>query len=92
MGLTAIEKQKLAIVKARRVNAPPLHFRTFVHVKNGHDKFWKVAVAGNRATINYGANGTDGRWEFKEFNWNWEAVQYVQGKIREKLGKGYQEL
>lgn len=96
MGLTNHEKYKLSLLqekkKAKMIPPVPKDWRTFVNINNGNDKFWKIGSVGKTVYTQYGANGTAGVEVTKEFNYYYEAYNYIIRKIKEKLNKGYEEL
>lgn len=98
MPLSYTERQKLQELRARKVAKAahaiysPVRYRTFVHIDDGHDKFWKIGRVGTSVLTQFGANGDSGFERRKAFGSVLSAITYIQSKIREKLGKGYQEL
>jgi predicted DNA-binding WGR domain protein len=53
-------------------------------------KFYEVTVEATRVIIRYGRIGTEGRREENVFASEVQAQAFAQGKIKEKLRKGYQ--
>ncbi len=99
MGLSVVEKAKLSVLRRHnrdgQLGMPRyLEWRTFVHIDDGHDKFWKIAINPNSNIVytNYGVNGTDGINIAKRFDWHFKARRYIASKIVEKTGKGYREI
>lgn len=91
MGLNLLERQKLQALRNRSTRRS-LEYRTFVHITDGHDKFWKIAQLGSTVYREYGANGTPGTTVVKTLPSYWAAVYFIRKLVNEKLAKGYQEL
>ncbi len=70
---------------------------TLVEPLANADKFWNAYLAerpdgGYRLAINFGRNGTDGQVQVKDFHGGraaFEAGNYLNRKVAEKLAKGY---
>lgn len=89
MGLTLLEQQKLRTLRA---TGRPLQWRAFVHIRQGHNKFWRIATEGDTVYVEYGPIGSTGVSLRKTCLNRWAAADYAGRKIAEKLGKGYEEL
>ena len=58
---------------------------------NSH-KFWAVWITDESVVhVNYGRIGNAGQHQIKDCGTRWGAQDYMEDKIREKLGKGYVE-
>ena len=56
------------------------------------NKFWEINLTGSKVTIVYGRIGIKNpAAKQKKFSSNGEAKKYTEGKIREKVNKGYVE-
>ena len=66
--------------------------RTFVHIEDGHKKFWTVIVVGRcHVECTWGRIGTNGQSRIFYFD-NGGAGRYAARKVAEKLSKGYAEI
>jgi len=61
-------------------------------VSGTSDKFWEIEVRGTEVQVRFGRKGTAGQAESKSFADAGKATKFAESKIREKLGKGYQEV
>jgi predicted DNA-binding WGR domain protein/tetratricopeptide (TPR) repeat protein len=61
-------------------------------VGSGSNKFWEIEVAGNAHTVRYGAIGTEGREQTKQFDSASAAQASADKLIGEKKKKGYAEV
>ena len=53
------------------------------------NKFWEYKREGNTVYVRYGKIGTTGTTVVKSFSYYWQATQYINDKVHEKLAKGY---
>ncbi len=70
------------------------HFYAYLtNTLEDHNKFWSVTVAdsgeGPEATVRYGRIGTAGQVQKYAFGFLSIAIYFANGKVREKLGRGY---
>lgn len=65
--------------------------RRFEYVEGTSSKFWEVHVNGNSVSVQYGRIGTTGQSDTKQFSDPVAASKHAEGKIREKVKKGYVE-
>jgi uncharacterized protein (TIGR02996 family) len=65
--------------------------RTFKYKKGTSDKFWNIALKGDRFTVHFGRAGTDGQKQVKTFADEAAAQKAHDKLIAEKLKKGYKE-
>lgn len=56
------------------------------------DKFWEYRREGNTVYTRYGKIGTSGQTTMRQFTYTWDATQYVNEKVHEKLAKGYERV
>ena len=66
--------------------------RYFEYVGGSSSKFWHVTVDGSELVVAFGRIGTDGQVSRKAFPTSEAARAEAEKLIREKLGKGYQEV
>ncbi|HQZ19094.1 MAG TPA: WGR domain-containing protein, partial [Vicinamibacteria bacterium] len=66
--------------------------RYFEYVGGSSSKFWHVTVDGSELVVAFGRIGTDGQVSRKAFPTSEGARAEAEKLIREKLGKGYQEV
>jgi len=66
--------------------------RRFEFVAGSSDKFWELALKGNRVEVRFGRNGTIGQSTVKTFANEVTAANHADRVIRQKLGKGYVEV
>lgn len=66
--------------------------RRFEFVEGTSKKFWEVSSAGADVTVRFGRIGTDGQTQVKAQASAAAATAAVEKLIREKTGKGYQEV
>lgn len=67
----------------------PSSYRKFEYERRDSYKFWRIKRVASTVYTVYGRIGTAGSKLVKDF-WNdWEARQYMEEKIEEKLNKGY---
>lgn len=71
--------------------------RCFEHTKKGHNKFWNVTwhwrprSTEGRVEVVWGAIGTAGTKQVKEYRSAGALENFVDKKVKEKLAKGYKE-
>lgn len=66
--------------------------RQFIHTRGVHYKFWTVERVDDRVVrCVWGRVGTVGQTKTWVFRSPYAADDYMNGKIREKLDKGYVE-
>ena len=58
-----------------------------------HNKFWAAAwdEKNNEVNVRWGRIGTKGQSQVKRFSGRYEAVNFIDGKYREKRRKGYSD-
>ncbi|MFT8352509.1 WGR domain-containing protein [Clostridium saccharoperbutylacetonicum] len=66
--------------------------RAFVYRDEKSDKFWWIDYEGNDFVVNYGKNGTTGKYEIKESNSEQECNRQALNLINQKIKKGYKEV
>lgn len=66
--------------------------RAFVYKDEKSDKFWWINYEGNDFVVNYGKNGTNGKYEIKEFDSEEKCVKQALKIISQKIKKGYKEV
>jgi predicted DNA-binding WGR domain protein len=66
--------------------------RRFEFVGGSSYKFWEVQVQGKDVVIRFGRIGTSGQTQTKNFPDAAAAAKHADRLIREKTGKGYQEV
>lgn len=66
--------------------------RTFQFSDAKSHKFWSIEVTGNQFTVTYGKVGTAGQTSTKTFLTPEKAQEEAAKLIKEKTGKGYQEV
>jgi len=66
--------------------------RYFEFVGGTSKKYWHVAVTGSELVVSFGRIGTAGQVKRKAFPSETLARREAEALIREKLGKGYQEV
>jgi len=54
------------------------------------DKFWEYRREGCTVYVRFGKIDTKGTTTVKYFSYSWEASQYINEKVNEKLAKGYE--
>ena len=72
--------------------ATTLGARRFELVEGSSQKFWEIRREAFDVTVRYGRIGTDGQSKTKGFADEEGARKYFDGLIREKEGKGYEEV
>jgi predicted DNA-binding WGR domain protein len=70
----------------------PGQTRYFEFVGGSSRKFWHVTVNGTELAVSFGRIGTTGQIKRKSFPTEAMARREAEGLIREKLGKGYEEV
>lgn len=65
--------------------------RTFTFTDTKSHKFWDIEVNGTGFTVTYGAIGTKGREQTKEFDTEERAQAEAEKLTRQKVKKGYHE-
>jgi predicted DNA-binding WGR domain protein len=70
----------------------PGQTRYFEFIGGNSKKYWHVTVDGCELVVSFGRIGTAGQLKRKTFPSEAMARHEAEGLIREKLGKGYQEL
>ena len=69
----------------------------YKNVAENASKFWEISLNGKQVYVTYGRIGIDSpatkeiKIKGKPFKSKEEAKAYVEGKIREKINKGYIE-
>jgi len=66
--------------------------RAFVYQDEKSNKFWWINYDGNDFAVNYGKNGTNGKYEIKEFDSEEECHKQALKIINQKIKKGYKEV
>jgi predicted DNA-binding WGR domain protein len=66
--------------------------RLFEYEGDGSSKFWDIRLCGAEIAIRFGRIGTTGQEKVKTFPNAVAAAKEQSKQIREKLGKGYQEV
>lgn len=66
--------------------------RAFLYKDEKSDKFWWINYEGNDFAVNYGKNGTTGKYEIKEFDSEEECKKKALNLINQKIKKGYKEV
>jgi DNA ligase 1 len=66
--------------------------RRFELVEGGARKFWEISRSGSEVTVRYGRIGSDGQAKTKGLSDEVAAIRHVADLIREKEGKGYEEV
>lgn len=66
--------------------------KAFVYKDDKSDKFWWIEYSGNDFIVNYGKNGTTGKYEIKEFDTDEECERTALKLINSKVKKGYVEV
>jgi DNA ligase 1 len=74
------------------VPATTLGARRFELVEGSSQKFWEIRRDGFDVAVRYGRIGTEGQSKTKGFADEEGARKYFDGLIREKEGKGYEEV
>jgi len=75
------------------MSAPPAaSVRRFEFSEGTSNKFWEIATNGLEVTVKFGRIGTQGQASVKSFSDADEAAKHVAKLVKEKLGKGYQEV
>lgn len=65
--------------------------RAFVYKDEKSNKFWWINYDGNDFAVNYGKNGTNGKYEIKEFDSEEDCQKRALKLIDQKIRKGYKE-
>lgn len=66
--------------------------RAFVYKDEKSNKFWLINFDGNEFAVNYGKNGTNGKYQVKEFDSEEECQKQAINLINQKIKKGYKEV
>jgi DNA ligase-1 len=66
--------------------------RRFEFVGGSSSKFWEISVQGTEVTVRFGRIGSQGQGNGKSFPDKAAAMKHAEKLIREKTGKGYQEV
>ncbi len=66
--------------------------RRFEFEEDGSSKFWEVVVSGNDCTVRFGKIGAAGQKKLKQLASPEAATKEMDKLVREKTGKGYQEV
>lgn len=66
--------------------------RRFELIEGSSSKFWEVECSGEQLTVRYGRIGTNGQTQTKTFASAAKAQAEHDKLVREKTGKGYQEV
>lgn len=66
--------------------------RRFEFQEDGSSKFWEVVVAGDACTVRFGKIGSAGQKKLKKLASPEAAQKEMDKLIREKTGKGYEEV
>jgi DNA ligase-1 len=66
--------------------------RRFEFSEGNSNKFWEVSVQGTEVTVRYGRIGSQGQTNMKSFPDEAAAAKQAEKLIKEKTGKGYQEV
>jgi len=66
--------------------------RRFEFVEGTSSKFWEVFSTGKNVTVRFGRIGTDGQTQVKPQVSEAAALAAIEKLVREKTGKGYQEV
>jgi predicted DNA-binding WGR domain protein len=70
----------------------PGQTRYFELVGGSSKKYWHVTVSGTELVVSFGRIGTSGQVKRKTLPNESMARHEAEGLIREKLGKGYEEV
>jgi predicted DNA-binding WGR domain protein len=70
----------------------PPTWRKFVYDYRESYKFWDIKQEGMEVYTRFGRVGTSGSTIVKNFYSSYDAKDYVNRMINEKLNKGYEEL
>lgn len=66
--------------------------RRFEFVEGTSKKFWEISGTGSKITVRFGRIGTDGQTQIKAQASEAAALAAIEKLVREKTGKGYQEV
>jgi predicted DNA-binding WGR domain protein len=87
--------QTTPITKKEEFNMPNAVIagtRRFEFVGGSSSKFWEISVQGTEVTVRFGRIGSQGQGNGKSFPDKAAAMKHAEKLIREKTGKGYQEV
>ncbi len=82
-------KKKTAAKPARKKSGKPRRFELSDGKSN---KFWEISATGSSLTTSFGRIGTDGQSKTKQFASDDKCQVEVEKLIRQKTGKGYEEI
>lgn len=89
LALTKHNKSKGLDAAAASVPEPPVNFETFHNTSDGHNKFWSIAVVGNKVHKHYGAIGTKGQTMVSEYTSPEAAKKQAAKEKATKTSNGY---